>query len=449
MWVRWMRAVASAGAAATLAGCTGEPSCTADHCPAGTGSVVALDASGAEVWRTVIEDRSNVPPLVSGDFVVVDGCRAVHVLEADTGQLIRSTEELADTVGVLADRVYGAERLDAAGKGSSVGVRGVALDDTGSERSISHAGNDDGPGFARTLAIGHQRLMGTQGDRLIVYPGEGASAAQVQLPVVPETRVLPVGNNRAVVGASDGSVVGVDLAALKLAWRVVPEQVSQQFTLGLRAVGRRVLVSALGSAPTGPGQAGDPVDEVAETMALSADDGSVAWRRTGFVVGAATETVAVLLGDSTIVALDLRTGRELWNRAAPSLDRSELASAVSRQPGQSVAAVDGSVTLVAPTSSGTATTLALDASTGRELWTLDGHLGPVALEGTFAFTRRSADRRGTVVDVVDPRAGRVLWSASWGAGRSGHSRPEAHLSSDPARSQTIVLDLPDIPSGGC
>jgi outer membrane protein assembly factor BamB len=451
-----------AACAVVLAGCT-TSGCDVEPCPPGSGSVAAIDSSGAQAWRTTIEDRSDEPPQVSGDFVVVDGCRAVHVIDARTGQLIRSTEDLADTVGVLNDRVYGAEAGGTAGAGAAT-VRGVALDDTGSERSISHAGGTGGPGFARTMVIARGRLMGTQGDQLIVYAGEGAAAARVQLPVVPETKVLPVERDRAVTGAPDGSVVGVDLAALRLTWRVVPEQVSRRYALGLRAAGRIVLVSALGSAPppgSGPAGSGSPrthAAPVAEAMAVSAQDGRVLWRRKGLVVGAATGTVAVLLGESAVVALDLRTGEQLWTRRSPALEPATLARAVSGRGTQPAVVVDGTVALT-DLADLPGTTLGVDARTGRELWKVDGPSEPVPLEVAFGVLHGArapggtADQPGNgahlVVDGLDPRTGETVWSATVRAERPLDAHPWQLLSADPARSQTILLDLPATVKGGC
>jgi outer membrane protein assembly factor BamB len=432
--------------------------------------VAALDSSGGEVWRTTLEDRSDAPPLVSGDFVVVEGCLAVHVLDARTGQLVRSSEEITDPVGVVADRVYGTQVTEreggtpAAGSGEA-DVRGVALDDTGSERVISHAGGSEGPGLARTMVIAQGRLMGTQGDELMVYPGEGAAGARVQLPVVPQTRVLAVGVNRAVTAAPDGSVVGVDLAALRLAWRVVPEQVSRRFTLGLLASGRTVLVSAVGSAPAGSESAtspgATPAAPVAEAMAVSAEDGTVVWRRRGFVVGAATDTVAVLLSESSVVAVEVRTGRKLWARTAPSLDAGELSRAVSGHGSQPAVLVDGTVALTDLMAEGSSGTVGVDARTGRELWALAGSLEPVALEVAFGIRHgarphtygagldQGGDGEQLTLEALDPRTGARLWSAAVQASRGQDDHPWQLLSADPARSQTILLDLPATLKGGC
>ena len=105
------------------------------------------------------------------------------------------------------------------------GVRGVPLAGTGG-RSIQHAGGSRGESgdFGRTFVVSGDRLVGTHGDVLSVHPAAGGPDRWVQLPVRPTERVVVVEDRLAVVAASDGSVVGVDLDTMRLAWRVVPSR---------------------------------------------------------------------------------------------------------------------------------------------------------------------------------------------------------------------------------
>ena len=93
-----------------------------------------------------------------------------------------------------------------------------------------------------------------------------------------------------------------------------------------------------------------------------------------------------------------------------------------------------------------------DARTGRELWRVDGERQPVGLGDSFGVTawdeRRAQDSRAWLA-ALDPRTGKQVWTTQLRADRFSYARPAAQLAADPAHSQTLLLDLPQLPHGGC
>ena len=438
------RVAAAVVVTAALSACVNGPGgCDFDPCPPGKGSVAALDAKGAERWRTSISDRSDDPPAVSGNYVIVDGCRAVHVLDAATGRLLVSTEELADGVGVAGGLVWGAEATEDGEAGRA--VKGVPLEGKGG-RSIEHLGGSNGESgdFARTFTVSGDYLVGTHGDVLSVDPATEGPDRWVQLPVRPTQRVLVLGNDRAVTASPDGSVVGVDTATMRLAWRVVPEAVSRSYAVRLKAVGDTVVVTALGQSAE---------EGVAEAFAVSARDGRVLWRRQGWELAAAEGAVAVLVSPRAVAGVDLATGRELWTRrVGPGYVDSYPDAQLLTRAG-TIAVSAGVVALPARDVRGQQDILiGADARTGRELWRVDGERQPVGLGDSFGVTawdeRRAQDSRAWLA-ALDPRTGKQVWTTQLRADRFSYARPAAQLAADPARSQTLLLDLPQLPHGGC
>lgn len=441
----WRVAAAVAVTAALSACVNGPGGCDFDPCPPGRGSVAALDAQGTERWRTSISDRSDDPPTVSGNYVIVDGCRAVHVLDAATGRLLVSTEELADGVGVAGGLVWGAEAPEDHEAGR--GVRGVPLEGKGGKggRSIEHVGGSDGESgdFERTFTVSGDDLVGTHGDVLSVDPATGGPDRWVQLPVRPTQRVLVLAD-RAVTASRDGSVVGVDTAAMRLAWRVVPESVSRSYALRLKAVGDTVVITALGQSAE---------DEVSEVFAVSASDGRVLWRRQGWELADVEGAVAVLMSPTAVAGVDLATGRDQWTRrAGPGyVDSYPDVQLETRAGTQAVAG--GVVALPARDVRGQQHVLVgADVRTGRELWRVDGERQPVGLGDSFGVTAqdetRAQDSRARLA-ALDPRTGKQVWTTQLRADRFSYARPPAQLAADLARSQTLLLDLPQLPHGGC
>ena len=70
--------------------------------------VSAVDEAGAERWRTEVADAPRPLP-GHRDHMVVTGCRAVHVLDATSGRVVLSTDEIADAVGVAGGMVWGGD----------------------------------------------------------------------------------------------------------------------------------------------------------------------------------------------------------------------------------------------------------------------------------------------------------------------------------------------------
>ena len=435
-------AVVGAAGALLLSACA--PGCDFDPCPPGSGWVSAVDEGGAERWRTEVADRSETAPLVTGDHVVVTGCRAVHVLDATSGRVVLSTDEIADAVGVAAGMVWGrdAGEQDRPGRG----VRGVPLAGTGG-RSIQHAGGSRGESgdFGRTFMVSGDRLVGTHGDVLSVYPAAGGPDRWVQLPVRPTERVVVAEDRLAVAAASDGSVVGVDLDTMRLAWRVVPQQVSRRFAMRVEAHGTTVLVSVL---------ADSSAARLTEVFAVAAADGAVLWRRAGWELATADRAVSVVTSATAVAAVDTATGRERWSRRAAAgyttgyrdvgLDTEEphagLAGGTVALPGRDLKARD--------------VVLGVDATTGREQWRVEvGQRQAVGLDRAVGVNPAESDLPATRgqrwLVALDAVSGDQLWQRELRSDQYGGDLFSRHLAADPARSQTVVADLPGVPQGGC
>ncbi len=415
--------------------------CDFDPCPPGRGWVSAVDDTGAERWRTEVADRSETTPLVTGDHVVVTGCRAVHVLDAATGRLLLSTDKLEDAVGIADGMVWGRDAGDEDHPGR--GVRGVPLSGTGGQ-SITHAGGSNGEAgdFGRTFTVSGDRLVGSHGDVLSVRPAGGGPDRWVQLPVRPSVRFVPVGEDRAVTASRDGSVLGVHLEGPRLVWRVVPEQVATSFDVHLEVAGDTVVASASGS---------DQLGRVEEVFAVSAATGRVLWRRKGASLTSLGAGVAALVSGGGTVVVDLVTGRELWSVSSGSTAAGRLGLATV-SAGDERAIADRTLALSGTDLQGQQVTLGVDVRNGRERWRLEGLRQPVALDGVFgvdAWEGRDAMDSRRWLGVVDAGSGRQRWQHQMVAEQYGESRPAEHLAADPARAQTVVADLPSVPHGGC
>jgi outer membrane protein assembly factor BamB len=382
---------------------TGE--CDFDPCPPGRGWVSAVDETGAERWRTEVADRSETAPLVTGDHVVVTGCRAVHVLDAATGRQVLSTEELEDAVGIADGLVWGRDAADEDHPGRD--VRGVTLDGGPGGQSIAHVGGSNGEAgdFGRTFTVSGDRLVGSHGDVLSVRPAGGGPDRWVQLPVRPSTRFVPVGDDRAVTASRDGSVLGVELEGPRLVWRAVPEQVATSFDVQLEVVGDTVVASASGS---------DQLGRVEEVFAVSAATGRVLWRRKGASLSSLGAGVAALVSGGGTVVVDLATGRELWAVSSGSTAAGRLGLATVSAGGERSIA-DRTLALSGTDLQGQQVTLGVDARTGRERWRLEGLRQPVAFDGVFGVDAWVGRRAS------DSRRWRAWWTRARGAS-SGSTR---------------------------
>lgn len=415
--------------------------CDVDPCPPGKGWVSAVDHTGAERWRTEVADRSETAPLLTGDHVVVTGCRAVHVLDAATGRLVLSTEELEDSEGIGDGLVWGRSA-----EHPGLEVRGVTLSGGPGGQNLGYAGGTKGEAgdFGRTFTVSGHRLVGSHGDELSVRPAAGGLDQRIQLPVRPTTRFVTVGGDLAVAASRDGSVLGVELAGPRLVWRVVPEQVAGSFSVHLEAVGDTVVASATGS---------DQLGRVEEVFAVSAATGRVLWRRKGASLSSLGGGVAALAKDGgTVVVVDLPTGHELWSLASGSTTAGRLGLGSLLGPSSGRVVTDGTLALGGTDLQGQQVTVGVDARTGKERWRVEGLRQPVALDGRFGVTawegRRASDARRWL-GVLDARTGRQVWQHEMGAELYGEDAPSRHLAADPARAQTIVADLASVPHGGC
>jgi outer membrane protein assembly factor BamB len=262
--------------------------------------------------------------------------------------------------------------------------------------------------------------------------------------VRPDQRVVVV-DGLAVAAAGDGSVVGVDLDTLRLAWRVVPEQVSRRFDLRVEAHGSTVLVSAVADGSDG---------RVREVFAVAAADGAVLWRKAGWELVTADPAVTVVSSSRAVAALDTATGRERWSRRAAAgyttgyrdveLDTGETAAGLA----------GGTVALPGRDLEGRDLVLAVDATTGQERWRVEvGQQAALGLGAAVGVVPADSDQEATQgrtsLAGLDAVTGDRLWQQELRADGAGAATPTEHLAADPARGQTVVADLPWVPHGGC
>jgi outer membrane protein assembly factor BamB len=260
--------------------------------------------------------------------------------------------------------------------------------------------------------------------------------------VRPTARFVPVGDDRAVTASRDGSVLGVDLAGPRLAWRVVPEQVATSFDVRLEAVGDTVVASASGS---------DRLGRVEEVFAVSAATGQVLWRRKGAALTSLGGGVAGLLSGGGTVVVDLATGRELWSVSSGSTAAGRLGLATA-SAGDERTIADHTLALSGTDLKGQQVTVGVYVMSGRERWRLEGLRQPVALDEAFgvaSWEGRDASDSRRWLGLVDAGTGRQRWQHQMVAEQYGEEWPAEHLAADPARARTVVADLPGVPQGGC
>jgi outer membrane protein assembly factor BamB len=257
--------------------------------------------------------------------------------------------------------------------------------------------------------------------------------------------VVVVGDRLAVAAAGDGSVVGVDLDTMRLAWRVVPEQVSRRFDMRVEAHGTTVLVSVL---------ADSSANRLTEVFAVAATGGAVLWRRAGWELATADRAVSVVTSPTAVAAVDTATGRERWSRrAAPGSTTGYRDVGLETEEPQAGLA-GGTVALPGRDLEARDVVLGVDAETGRERWRVEvGQRQALGLDRAVGVNPAESDPPETRGDAwlvaLDAVSGEQLWQHELRANQYGGTLPTRHLAADPARAQTVVADLPSVPQGGC
>ena len=104
-----LRRAAALAAALLLGACSAGSGCDETSCGAATGTVTSVAGDGSRTWTAAVRD-TGATVLVQDDVVVVDGCRAVTVLDAATGQVLLETEDVEDAGAVVGRVLVGSAR---------------------------------------------------------------------------------------------------------------------------------------------------------------------------------------------------------------------------------------------------------------------------------------------------------------------------------------------------
>ncbi|MGO4359561.1 hypothetical protein [Terrabacter sp. RAF57] len=272
------RRAAVAGAVAVLlstAACSGA-GCSFDDCPevsaTEAGRVTGADPSGAIRWTTRVPDLLSEPPVVSNGHVVIVGCHATHVVDVTSGSVSTPTG-LADVIGVVqgyavgapaeGDALLGAEPLDGGPGGWSW--------------QESPVDGDADRAYRASAVVTSSAVVGVRGTTLVGWSPDSGSwdSVEVALPVGTRVgqRLAAADDTHVVVPGSDGSVLGVDLAARAVTWRVLPTRPDAPTDVSVRLAGRDVVaVEVWYPRTTAAAVTGEPV-WVTERWSLDARTG--------------------------------------------------------------------------------------------------------------------------------------------------------------------------------
>ena len=205
---------------------------------------------------------------------------------------------------------------------------------------------------------------------------------------------LAVGDDRLFATTGYGEVVALDVSSGAILWR-------------------QELDTLTGGAPATDGTTVYVTGRDGSAWALLAKDGKVIWRVVGTAgttgyVGAAAPTISdrVVIfpssGGELLAVLKIGNGTAVWRS---SLAGRRLGRAYAFSPDITGDAVISGSTLFAGTAAGR--TVALDASSGEELWSAsEGALGPVAVGGGSIFL--VSDEASLVR--LNAATGEVIWS---------------------------------------
>lgn len=185
------------------------------------------------------------------------------------------------------------------------------------------------------------------------------------------------------------------------------------------------------------------IDDRGTTLySVDAATGDIRWRFEAPPVGFAQNTAALTVGSAVVFAnsatvfkVDLETGRELWRFEAPGNYRRMLADGRSVYLSANPTNRRGARPLIAPAKRNRVH--ALDIATGAERWSARSHhsLSPVLLHGALLIVARG----GGMLLALDTSTGRQIWSRSLPS--VSHAAPLVH------GSLVLVATLPDIRMG--
>ena len=408
-----LRRAAALVAALLLGACSATSGCDETACGEGAGTVTSVAGDGSRRWTAAVRD-TGATALVQDDVVVVDGCRAVTVLDAATGEVLLETEDVEEAGAVVGRVLVGSAR---SGKDDAPRVLGVRLDGTGG-------------GFSWSKVVGSARVTPSPvtrvgsgfavafGDSLDVVADPVAAShprTAVQLPSDVVGTPVALAGGVVLAATADGSVYGIRDGGLR--WRVVPDLVGARVSTALTPVAEGALVSS----STG--------DEASETSFVD-PDGTVRWRAPGWLtegsVVPANATVAVLRTGTTTSAHDLRTGLRRW-------------TAPAAESGTPVLSTEAAVAATEHRQDGRLVVVARDPLTGRSLWERDGRVAGPAGPSAVLVHGGGDEPGGETVSALDAATGDVLWVLPVTSVAPTSATIPA---SDAAAAATLLVDVP-------
>ena len=268
---RWAGALTVLLATAACSG-TG---CSFDGCPevssAEAGRVTGADPSGHVRWTTTVPDLLSEPAVVSNSHVVIVGCHATHVVEVTSGSVSIPTS-LDEVIGVVqgyavgppaeGDAILAAERLDGGPGGWSW--------------QESPVDGDADRAYRASAVVTSTAVIGVRRQTLVAWSPDSGSwePVEVALPVGARSgqRLVAADRTHVVVPGADGSVLGVDLAARSVTWRVLPTRPDAPTDVTVSLAGRDVAVEVWYPLTTSAAVTGEPL-WVTERWSLDARSG--------------------------------------------------------------------------------------------------------------------------------------------------------------------------------
>ena len=379
-----------------LGGCLFEPmpDCRYTTCGTQDGTVTAVAPGGSVRWSTTLRDSADVSspgeprsaPVVHarGSHVVVDGCRAVHVIDAASGRVLLETVAM-DRVWAVTDDLVVGSFSDAASGGTGPDARGLlALPLTDADASWVRLDNRHDMALG-VVEVGASLAVLVADAVHVLRPDEPATVVPLDDPVSPSPGRPPalvgVDDSTVAVLHDDGTVEAVDTTSGRPVWTIGSSRPARTARAGRLGDD---LVLSWGASTRG---------EVARVTA----GGTVRWRAEG-----ALPNRVVLAPAAPVVPV---AGYPLTGVDAASGERLSLAS--HPRPAHDVAVL-ATPDAVAWTASGIGTTSAwpVRKPAGDPVWSHQGVLVGQAHEAAMVLlTGRSSVHALTAVD----RRGADLW----------------------------------------
>lgn len=289
-----------------VGGCT-DRGCSFDPCPdvppERAGRVTGVDASGAVRWSTTIPDPVTRSPSVGNGYVVIEGCHDPHVVRVATGA-VSTPDGMTEVLGVVAGHVAGFPDDTA---GDALLVAEPVAGGPGRFSWIASPDDADARNRYRSSAVvTATSVVGVLGRALVVWTPhpDRWERTDVALPIASaaNARLLVLDPGHVVVAGDDGSVLGVDLAARRVAWRTLPPRPNDPVYQQVRLDGTSVAVVTGYPTTDAPAVTGEGIDYVG-------------WRvdaRTGRTLGPPTRAGADQ-GSADDVAATVRDPASGWS----------------------------------------------------------------------------------------------------------------------------------------